>query len=180
MWTLSYHVWDLVPWPLIELRSPALGAQIFSHRISPGKSQDPILKATWKINIFDVCGKRENSEIHGSFQELWHKRREGKGICEAVFVASGLLLSLSRVYYFGGSRKGTEACRDLEEKRPGGKWKKWKVKVPKGPHTYKALSLLTEPVAEVGDALLKPTHSAMMPFLDGRPNLWCPLVFEKC
>lgn len=128
MWTLSYHVWDLVPSPWIKPRSPVLGAQILSHQITQGKSQDPVFKATWKINMFYVCGKRENSEIHGSFQELWHKRREGKGICEAVFVSSGLLLSLSRVYYFLGSRKGTEASRDLEQKGPGGKWKEMKGK----------------------------------------------------
>ena len=78
--------------------------------------------------MFYVCGKRENSEIHGSFQELWHKRRKGIGICEAVFVSSGLLFSLSRVYYFLGSRKGTEASRDLEQKDSGGKWKEMKGK----------------------------------------------------
>ena len=65
-----------------------------------------------------------DKEASGQRSTQARRRREGKGICEAVFVASGLLLSLSRVYYFGGSRKGTEACRDLEEKRPGGKWKK--------------------------------------------------------
>ena len=31
MWTLRCGLWDLVPWPGIELRSPALGAQNLSH-----------------------------------------------------------------------------------------------------------------------------------------------------
>ena len=30
MWTISCRTWDLVPWPGIEPRSPALGAQGFS------------------------------------------------------------------------------------------------------------------------------------------------------
>ena len=31
MWTLSWGLWDLVPWPGMEPRPPALGAQSLSH-----------------------------------------------------------------------------------------------------------------------------------------------------
>ena len=31
MWTLSCSMWDLVPWPGIEPRLPALGVESFSH-----------------------------------------------------------------------------------------------------------------------------------------------------
>ena len=31
MWTLSCSMWDLVPWPGIELGAPALGVQSLSH-----------------------------------------------------------------------------------------------------------------------------------------------------
>ena len=31
MWTLSFGMWDLVPWPWIKCRSPALGALSLSH-----------------------------------------------------------------------------------------------------------------------------------------------------
>ena len=31
MWTLAGGIWDLVPWPVIWLGPPALGAQSFNH-----------------------------------------------------------------------------------------------------------------------------------------------------
>ena len=31
IWTLSYRIWDLVPWPVIQPRPPALGAWSCTH-----------------------------------------------------------------------------------------------------------------------------------------------------
>lgn len=62
-----------------------------------------MFKTTWKTNTFCLRREKENS---GSFQELCHKMREGRDIREAVFVTSGLLLSLSRICYLLGSGKG--------------------------------------------------------------------------
>lgn len=63
--------------------------------------------------MFVERGKIVKSTVH--FRSSDTRGEEGKGIYEAVFVVSGLLF-LSRICYFLGSRKGTEAPRDLEQK----------------------------------------------------------------
>ena len=54
MWPLSYNTWDLVPWPGITPRLPALGTQNFSHwitrEVSPyllKRKQSTVMKLSW-------------------------------------------------------------------------------------------------------------------------------------
>ena len=51
MWTLSCCTWDLVPWPGIKPRPPALGAWSLSHR-PPGRSPESFLYSHLTDGLF--------------------------------------------------------------------------------------------------------------------------------
>ena len=53
MWTLSCGMWDLVPWPGIEPRLPALGARSLSDCIPPGKSPSSNFRKR-RLRIFSL------------------------------------------------------------------------------------------------------------------------------
>lgn len=75
--------------------------------------------------------------------------REGKGVNEIVFVASRVLLSLSRACSLLGSGPGPGVGRDLEQRGLEEREKKGGVKGSQRTAQMQGLSLLTKPVAEV-------------------------------
>ena len=61
VWTLSCGLWDLVPWPGMESRPPALGAQVLATG-PPGKSPERSLSSHQKACL--SCTKNSRSKLN--------------------------------------------------------------------------------------------------------------------
>ena len=69
MWTLSWSMWDLVPWPGIKSDPPALGVWSLTYQGSPNKSlfispwRQPKLQgspSTWVWEVYNVGSKSKH------------------------------------------------------------------------------------------------------------------------